>query len=133
MKSRKWLREKLRDISYELEAPITKKGSKCSTKEGDVTFGKELSLDEKEKYGYAETVVILGSNPQNKLDHEKGRRGEAIWEFDISPLPKKEEIVSANLRIVTFRTHGGLHIPFKQFAITDEWEIDTTQTKRSFL
>ena len=121
MKPWKWLRERLRDITYELEVLEPKSGSECiscSIKD-DVTFGKDLPFDEKNKMGYTDRVVILGDDySRYKFDNMQGRGGEAVWEFDISSLPKKEEIVGADLRIVTFRTHGGLHIP-EQFATKD--------------
>jgi len=101
--------KRLRDISYELEAPINLSGIEGEPK-GDYTLGKDLPQEE----WHTTEVIVLGCNYKKyKFEHELGQEGEAIWEFNISHLPKKEEIVGADLRIITFRTHGGLHIPFR--------------------
>jgi len=87
---------------------IRKTGVDCEMHGDFITLSKLKSDDERRQWFASNDTIILGVNINPNLE---GNGGSAKWEFDISQLPKN--LVSAHLKIITFRTHGGLHTPAK--------------------
>ena len=97
---------KIRDKILELLPPLvivpTDKSNKC---EGHYSFKEDLSKDDKRIDWFRKDTIIIGMDP--KSDNNKG--GSLEINFDVSSLP--DSLISADLKITTFRTHGGIHAP----------------------
>lgn len=84
--------------------PITKAGIEAEAG-GDFLIFKFLpDGDPREKWFSTRNGIVLGENPAKG---EPGKGAFAEWVFDLSELP--DNLAEVYLKIVTFRTHGGLH------------------------
>lgn len=85
--------------------PITKVSIEAEDKGGDYITLEGLQEDDSRKWWFStEKGIILGVNP---IKGEPGRGAFAEWVFDLGHLPNN--LAEVCLKIVTFRTHGGLH------------------------
>lgn len=86
---------------------ISLKGTEADLS-GDYVTIHNFSNNVDEKCFPTDTTLLLGISPHPT---KPSNGGQAIWKFDISKMPfsKNKKLVSANLRIVTFRTHTGIY------------------------
>lgn len=90
--------------TYEISPALKQLGRDAEIVGPFLTKDKAENGDQKNYWLPLDSTVILGRGQQN----EKPEKCTAIWKFDISQLVK-QRLVSADLRIVTFRTTGGIH------------------------
>jgi len=98
-------------------APIVKNGCDCTIRCGDTVGAQELTDKQKKEHAwFLPYTLILGVNREH-FDPARGKGGSAIWEFDVSKLPRKsgEKITNIQLKVIAFRIHAGLHTPSKSW------------------
>jgi len=98
----KIMEKKLIQLPRHIKIPASKEES---VRKDATTIKDEVSRNQHEmRSWFSENTIILGL----RSDGSKGQ-GSIEVAFDVSSFP--DSLQSANLKITTFRTHGGLHIP----------------------
>jgi hypothetical protein len=86
--------------------PIIKAGTEADAGGDYISLHNLSAEDPRRKWFSTSSLIVLGVSPKKR----EGKGGYAEWEFAI---PARPEFVEVYLRIITFRTHGGLHTPPK--------------------
>lgn len=89
---------------YEVFPALRQPGSGAEIEGPFLKKNKAENEDQKNYWLRLDSTVILGCGQKN----EKPGKCAATWQFDISKLVR-QKLISADLRIVTFRTTGGIH------------------------
>ncbi len=98
----------LKNVKLSILPSISKKGTEASCVVGDYVTKAKFPSDVSEKWFPTDTTLLMGVRP----DPTKSFIGcEAVWKFNVSHIHKKK-LVSANLRIITFRTHAGISVNY---------------------
>lgn len=110
--------------------PKIKEGTK-SKKSGDWADKKHCPSNSDETYFINDATLALGMKPKGK-EEEDFQGGEAKWSFDLQKL-KNKEIINAELRINSFRTHEGVHTDYDRHDENDKFKGEKGNEKVDYI